>query len=252
MIAPAAAIQPGHEYDRPAQQRCRAEGACWKASGCAEKIDLLADFVAEGSIAEHADEHAVVERLVNPQHRIHAPERDHIEPGGRIDRRQPAGDLVGVVLVHRHRHLEARPALADGAGHLEAAQMRAHQKAALAAVERLLHDRLAFDGDLEQVVLAVDQVDTVVNGGGETQHVAEPVAGRGLAAERAAQIVAGMAARRGCEREEVGGDEIKEKAAGAAADAQRQERHHTQQQDTAALAARDPLGHLSALAGHVP
>jgi len=46
----------------------------------------------------------------------------------------------------------------------------------------------ALDRDVEQIEAPVDEIDAVVNGGGEAQNLAEALARRRLAPERQAQI----------------------------------------------------------------
>src|SRR5207248_97869 len=84
-----------------------------------------------------------------------------------------------VVLVHRHRHREARAAPADGAHELEASEVRADEKRSATARESLLHERLAFDRDVEQLVASAHEVKTIENGRGEGEPLAKALTGGG-------------------------------------------------------------------------
>ena len=78
---------------------------------------------------------------------------------------------------------------ADGAQHLEAAHVRAHQHGPPPGGQRVLDDLLAMHLDLKQVEAPVEQIDPVVDGGGKAEEVPIQVGQRGLPTQRPAQIV---------------------------------------------------------------
>ena len=96
-----------------------------------QKHDLPGRLAAERAIGEHAHEHAAIQILTDPQHRIHSAQRDHLRQGSGIQCGEQVADLAGIVLVHRHRHLQPWLSAPDGMDDFEAAKMGAHEKRAL-------------------------------------------------------------------------------------------------------------------------
>ncbi len=235
MVPIAAAIQSRHEHDRPPQRGRRPHRTGRELCRRTEELNDLPFIGAESAIAQHSDEGALLQTGVDPQHGIHATEIHDVELGRRVDGRQLRVDLVGDLLVHRHHHSQARMTLSDRAGDLEAAEVSAHEERALARIDISLGYRLAFDGDLEHVVLRVDQVHTVMDRGCERKHLAEPVARRRFAAQSSSEVDVRLPARAGSEREKIRGDEIKHEARRAPADVQRDESHDAQQEHAATL-----------------
>ncbi len=241
LVTIAAAIQTRHEHHRPAQRGGRSHRAGREFRRGTQEIDDLPLVGAESAIAQHADEGALIQIRVDPEHRIHATQVHDVELGRRVDGGQLRVDLVGRLLVHRHGHSQARMPLPDSACDFEAPEVSAHQECALAGVDIPLYERLAFDADLQQIVLRVDQVHTIMDRGGEREHLTEPVARRRFAAQRSTEVVVRLAPRARRKREKIRGDEVQKEPPGTPPDAERDESHDAQQEDTAALAPCRPF-----------
>ena len=112
---------------------------------------------------------------------------DDLRLRGRIDGRQCRCNLARVVLVHGHRYAQTGLAPANGAGYFEAADVSAHQERSVAGMERLEHQFLTGNRNVEQIEAPIGQKDAVVNRGCET-HRGDEIGRRGgaRAPERAA------------------------------------------------------------------
>src|SRR5205823_1837637 len=179
-----------------------------KKRRASEEAHHLRRRIPERAVGQYADELALLQAVVDTQHRLEASERDDLGCAAGTGGPEEGGDAAGVVLVHRHRHREARAAPADGAHELEASEVRADEKRSATARESLLHERLAFDRDVEQLVASAHEVKTIENGRGEGEQLAKALTGGGLVAEHAARMLAGAPARAGGEGEEIRGDEV--------------------------------------------
>src|ERR1043165_6081429 len=83
--------------------------------------------------------------------------------------------LARVLFIHRHRDAQPWLSATDSAHHLEAPEVRAHEKRSATLRELLLHELLALDGDVKQVITLVDEVEPIQNVGGEVEHLPEAI-----------------------------------------------------------------------------
>src|SRR5207244_6354185 len=124
---------------------------------------------------------------------------------------------------------------------LEASEVRADQKRPATARASLLHERLALDRDVEQLVASAHEVKTIENGRGEGGQLAKALTGGGLVSEHAAQILAGAPVRAGGEGEEIRGDEVGHAPRQRASHVERDENPYPEQRRAAAPARERPV-----------
>src|SRR5580658_4537015 len=96
LIPVLAAIQADHEYHGAAQEGGGAHGTGGHIGTLAEQGHRLHRFVAEGAIAEHADECTVVETLGDLEHGIDPAQGDDVRNRARIDGGENGIDLARV------------------------------------------------------------------------------------------------------------------------------------------------------------
>ncbi len=159
MIVVPAAVQCGHEEHRAAQDRRRAHGARGQECALAEQGHCVHRLTPQRAVSEHADEGAAAETLGDVQHGVDPPEGNYVGDGPRIDGRERGVDLARILLVHGHGNLQSAAAAAETVHDLEAAHVGAHEHGAAPAVRLRQPHRLAFEGDIEQLELFVDQID---------------------------------------------------------------------------------------------
>src|ERR1051325_5859238 len=184
------ANRPGGEERRPAQE-------------------FTAHFspFAEGTVRQHADDFAALERGLHLQHGIEAAERNDVVVEARIDAPQDGSHFARVFLVHQHADPQSlRPA--ERARNLGAAEVRAEDHAAFSLGHRLFQD------------------------------IARPR----LAAEHPAEILARSRARARRERDEVEADGIEQEPRRAPPDHPRHPDDHAQRERVAALGPVHPVG----------
>ena len=131
--------------------------------------------------------------FVRAEHRIRRAERDH---GGGVARAaEGVGEGLrpaGVRLVHEHGELHRGAGVGHRAQGFEAAEMGAEQQAAAAFREHGLQRVQALDLEAVAFRPAGGEEDAVEDGGGEGEPEPEQVAEARAAAERAAEIGAGV------------------------------------------------------------
>jgi hypothetical protein len=138
-----------------------------------EKRKARLPFIAEAAIRQHADEAAARERLLDLEHGIGPAQRNDLDIVQRVDGVERRVDLARILFIHDENDAQLGFAFAQPAQHFEAAEMRAHQQAALAARGKFIGEFLAFDAQIENAGLIVQEKDPVERAGGEGVVMAE-------------------------------------------------------------------------------
>src|SRR6202034_3306842 len=95
----------------------------------------------------------------------------------------------------------------EAAHHFETPHVRAHQEGSLPRCELRKHQRLALDCNVEAPVLLVDEINAIVDAGGEIQHLAKSVPGAWFPTQRELEVAARISPRVRPEQEKVRRDE---------------------------------------------
>ena len=162
----------------------------------------------------------------------------------RVDGTQGSIEFACIFFVHHHSDSQAGLLATHCAQYFKAANMRAHQKNAVVRGVQFCHEVMLMNMDIEQVEMVIDQVNPVVNRGGEAQKMPEykPPADARLAGQVQCpvQVVCRGPPCRCVGNTKIGGDTIEHTTARAAAKAQGNPRHDTQHQHIAALGVLRP------------
>ena len=169
-------------------------------------------FIAEAAIGQHAHQCALVEALADLQHRIDVTDGDDLRRVSRRQRGQHGIDLARVVLVHRHCQPKSGALSPIQRSTSKLPMCAPIRKAPPPAATTCVHQRFALQRHLEQVVALGQQVDAIVDRGGERHDLAEAVDGARLAPQCAPQVVAHAAPGPGRKHEVIAGNQVQEHA----------------------------------------
>src|ERR1700691_442292 len=242
VVAPAAPVKSEHQDDRAPQHGGDLERADRKRRRFAEKGNARLPFMTETPIREHADKAAALDGRFDLEHGIGPPQGNDLDIVLRVDGVEHRIDLARILFVHDENDAQLGFSRAQAAQHLETAEMRAHQQAALAARQQFVGEFLAGDMQVEDIRLAVEQKDPVQRAGGEGVVMAERIPEARRAAEHLRQIALRGAPGRGREDQEIETDRIKQQPRREAAEPQRDPNDELDERGCAALAPRHPFG----------
>src|SRR5665213_2572859 len=173
VVAPAAAIEGTHQDNGAPKHGGNLERAERKRRRLAEEGCPYLAFVAEAAVGQHADKVAALQRRLDLEHRIGAAQGDDLDVMPGIDRIERRIDLARVLFIHDENDAQARLAGAERAQDLETAEMCAEQQTPLAARDQLIGEFLAFNAEIEDARLVIEQENPVQRAGGEGVVMAE-------------------------------------------------------------------------------
>ena len=241
VVAPAAAIEPQHEHDRPLQDRGQAERTNREARRFAEEWETQAPFAVQAAIRQDPNEMSFIQPPRDREHRTGASQTDDIHRERGIDRVQHLIRFAGIVFIHHQADAGVAKRAAGGAHDLETAEMGAEQEPSAVPRAHAGQHVFAMQSDVEQVHPVVEQQHAIEHAGGEAPDMAPPV-GRGRPTPEC--LGEPGLGRRAClwrAQEKIGANRTEEEARRGTPKAQRDPDHEPDQCQLAAFPARRPF-----------